>query len=485
MKGYSARRWMVVVTMALLLALPLSFTTLTAFAQPQYAFPIVVTNTSFLNVRTGPGIQYTVLVTVVGGSELPVLAAGSDGVWYLVSTPVGVGWVNIEYTIPRGNFSVVPRINVNSIAAQLIAPVQVPTLSIAAGDQGGGGAASSFTQTVERFRAQLVVDFVNLRLQPLDNSAPITILRVDPTGVEDYSIVGRSVDQRNVQWLQIVVPDAGTGWIEAPKAELRLSARYADVLEVVNDIIGLSADPQTGISGALPVLVRGDEVFLIGASANNEFYRVETRDGVVGWLPASSVQMRSGTRSDLIVAREGRMTSAAVDAGQGGGEVAMPRLALPQAIVNTGFLNIRSGPGAQFTTVATVAGGTALDVIGRAADDVWLLVRGTFGIGWLNADFVLFRGNYASVPLISDAARFAAAAVERPVATFSAALTLYAAPGVNFGAIGFVTGPGELPIVARTANGAWVQLDTPAGFGWVLASQVLIIGNQSLIPIVN
>jgi uncharacterized protein YgiM (DUF1202 family) len=476
---------MVVLALALLLALPFSIHTV--FAQPRYAFPIVVTNTSFLNVRTGPGVQYTVLVTVVGGSELPVLGAGSDGVWYLVSTPVGVGWVNIEYTLPRGDFSVVPTINVNAVTAQLVAPLQVPTLSIAAGQGGGSIAAAATTQTVERFRAQLVVDFVNLRLEPLDNSGPISILRVDPTGVEDYSIVGRSVDARNVQWLQIVVPDAGTGWIEAPKAELRLSARYADVLEVINDIIGLSADPQTGISGALPVLLRGDEVFLIGASANNQFYRVETRDGVIGWLPASSVQMRSGTRSDLIVARDGRAPAATITDGQGGGET-VPRIALPQAVVNTGFLNIRSGPGAQFTTVATVAGGTSLDVIGHAADDVWLLVRGSFGIGWLNADFVLFRGNYASVPEISADAGLVtgiAGVVERPVATFSAGLTLYAAPGVNFGAVGFVNGPGELPIVARTGNGEWIQLDTPVGFGWVLASQVLILGDQSLIPVLN
>src|SRR5262245_59503207 len=48
--------------------------------QAQFVAPILVANTSFLNVRSGPGVQYTVLVTIVGGTELPVLARGSDNV---------------------------------------------------------------------------------------------------------------------------------------------------------------------------------------------------------------------------------------------------------------------------------------------------------------------------------------------------------------------------------------------------------------------
>ena len=39
----------------------------------QLAIPLLVVNTSFLNVRSGDGPQYTVVLTVVGGTELPVL----------------------------------------------------------------------------------------------------------------------------------------------------------------------------------------------------------------------------------------------------------------------------------------------------------------------------------------------------------------------------------------------------------------------------
>lgn len=490
MRSVSKKRWSILLLAALLLVLPVSIQSV--FAQPQYTVPIVVANTSFLNVRTGPGVQYTVLVTVVGGSELPVLGVGSDGVWYLVSTPVGIGWLNVEYTLPRGNFSVVPSINVNSPGALLVAPVTVPTVSVALGQGGGGPAAAAPVSTVERFRAQINVETVNLRREPRDGSAPLTIMTIDRTGVEDYSIVGRSRDPLGFDWLQIDVPSVGAGWIEGPKLVLRLSARYRTVLQVVADVVGMTADPLTNEGIGLPVLTRNQEVFLLDITPNGQQVKVETPDGVVGWLPFNSVQTRTGTRSDLLAAQEAAnpQTVPAGD-GQGGGGIEasfiFPTLATPHVIVNTSFLNIRSGPGVQYSSVATVDGGTRLEVVGIAEDGVWMLIRGTFGAGWVNNEFTLFRGSINSVPIISNetAATLGIVSTQAPVASFTGSLTLYAAPGTNFGTVGFIQGPGELAIVARTADGNWVQVSTPVGFGWVMASQVVVQGNQSLIPIVG
>src|SRR5689334_20997769 len=72
--------------------------------QVQFVTPLMIVNSSFLNIRTGPGVQYNVLITVVGGTDLPVLGRANDGVWFQVSTVVGVGWVNSEFVIPRGDF---------------------------------------------------------------------------------------------------------------------------------------------------------------------------------------------------------------------------------------------------------------------------------------------------------------------------------------------------------------------------------------------
>ena len=120
------------ITFALLLTLvSLTFGGAVSVSKAQsFQQPILVVNTSFLNVRTGPGVQYTVLVTVVGGTELPVLGTFSDGVWYQVNTDGGPGWVNIEFTLPRGDFSNLPLLAVGETGA--------PNVNLG---QGGGFAA--------------------------------------------------------------------------------------------------------------------------------------------------------------------------------------------------------------------------------------------------------------------------------------------------------------------------------------------------------
>ena len=40
-------------------------------------------------------------------------------------------------------------------------------------------------------------------------------------------------------------------------------------------------------------------------------------------------------------------------------------------------------------------------MLGVADDGVWYLVEGTFGQGWLNNEFVIFRGDYSAVPVLN------------------------------------------------------------------------------------
>src|SRR5690606_30796810 len=362
--------------------------------QGQFAIPIMVVNTSFLNVRTGPGAQYSVLTTVVGGTQLPVLGVGTDGVWYLVATSVGNGWVNIDYVIPRGDFRNVPSIDVSRISAPDVVaytPLSIGLHPIAVAGQGGGVASSG---TVERFRAQINVESVNLRTAPQDEASVIRVLFKDDA--VDYAIVGRANDERGVEWLALHVPGVGTGWVETPKLRVRLSARYRDVLTVVADTVNLYADPGVSLLNVEP-LRHGDEVFLIDITPDGQFVRVELATGEVGWLPFSAVVTREGTSTDGL---------GPDDAGQGGGSVVPvipapgPQLEAPRVIVNTGNLNVRSGPGAHFTSVAVVPGGTELTVLGLASDDVWYLVAGDFGQGWVNREYVIFRGVFDNVPVI-------------------------------------------------------------------------------------
>jgi uncharacterized protein YgiM (DUF1202 family) len=184
----------------------------------QLALPILIVNTGALNVRSGPGPQYTILTSVPGGVELPVLGTNENNSWYLVATVVGAGWVDVSFTIPRGDFSYVPLISMAAVGIPLA--------------------------------------------QPLPQS------------------------------------------------------------------LGLP---------------------------------------------------------------------------QNAGVVAVPQLETVQVIVNTGRLNVRSGPGPQYTILGSVPGGTTFAPLGVTADNMWYLVDGTFGRGWIYAEYTIFRGVFDNIPVILSA----------------------------------------------------------------------------------
>ena len=62
---------------------------------------LAVVNTSFLNVRSGAGVQNDVVSVVAGGNELRVI--GASGSWLQVETNDGtMGWVSRAYVVVRG-----------------------------------------------------------------------------------------------------------------------------------------------------------------------------------------------------------------------------------------------------------------------------------------------------------------------------------------------------------------------------------------------
>jgi uncharacterized protein YgiM (DUF1202 family) len=340
----------------------------------------------------------------------------------------------------------------------------------------------------ERYRAVINVEAVNLRTQPFDGSPTLgTIFRDDTF---DYPILGNAGDKAGVAWIAIEVADLGVGWIEAPKARIRLSRAAGSVLVITANATALR-DAPNGSGNNLPILSQGQEGFLVNISRDSNFVQIELGDGTRGWVPFSATLPRTGTPTDQLDESQLSFVSAPPVSIPAAGTTdtgliapALPAtfgLDVPHVVVNTGFLNARSGPGAQYSVVATLSGGTELPVIGKAEDGVWFLVRGPFGQAWLNNEFTVFRGSIDAVPVIHSVA----GVLSTPVAIISSSVTMYAAPGTNFGAIGTINGPIEVPVVARTVDSTWIQLNSSLGFGWVLSSQVLLRGDASTIPVVG
>src|SRR5690606_15334558 len=143
--------------------------------------------------RSGDGPQYTVVATVVGGTELPALGSNRAGTWYLVSTPAGNGWVYVAFTLPRVDFRFVPFVDVQPPAAPTgSTPLSIGLINPQAANTPAPQVAATATTTRER--AKLQVLSVNLRSQPGDSAAVITTMYRDDRA--EFPVVGRAFDSR-------------------------------------------------------------------------------------------------------------------------------------------------------------------------------------------------------------------------------------------------------------------------------------------------
>ena len=185
-------------------------------AQAQYAAPIAVVNTGNLNVRSGPGPQFSVITTVPGGAQLPVLGFNEDASWYLVTTPAGNGWVYAAFTVPRGDFRYVPVLTVQNLQG---ATVQNGTLTVA----GTTGQVTAPVPELDPGRAVVNTGNLNVRSGP---GPGFSVLGSVPGG-SVWPVDGTTPDQA---WFLIESP-YGSGWIDAEFVVFRGSIASVPILD--------------------------------------------------------------------------------------------------------------------------------------------------------------------------------------------------------------------------------------------------------------
>ncbi len=522
----------------------------------QLVQPIVIVNTSYLNVRSGPGAIYSIVGTLPGGTVLPVLGRNRDASWWQVQSVFGIGWVSAEFVIPRGDFRIVPVVSAPALLEQPRAavtgrPVNVyiypdtgsSVLGMAlmgselpiSGKTGDGVWWQVTTNVglgwVLQSDVALRGDATRIPVvapQPVFLPAPLVPVTGVPGTVPGYPGMPAPPAERPVIYVytehaqvkERPASDAGEiGWIDyGTRLEVQQfsdDGRWALVVFMRNrtgwvllEDVAISdpSDPRTQLLYPGPNLlldlkaspaanaetigsVPAEQIlYANGATPDGSWYLVEHDEGT-GWVPASSVEViRVASAQAQPPTTPGTVPTTPLTPvlGQPSGPglvVPVPQRARPYVIVNTSFLNIRSGPGANYTTVQTVNGGTELDLLASTPDAVWFQVQGPGVIGWVNSEFVIFRGDFDNVPIV----RYQdAVGVMSPVeAIVSAPINVYRGAGVETGLLGTAPAGLVLPVVGRTADGGWLQVQTSIGTGWVLASTVTVRGDMSRVPLVR
>jgi uncharacterized protein YraI len=231
---------------------------------------------------------------------------------------------------------------------------------------------------------------------------------------------------------------------------------------VVGSVVRAGAGTQAARLATLP---RGSQFYILGTSADGKWLNIRFQFGE-GWIATVNTD------------QAGLVAPSAPSSGTPAPE--LPRTDIPRAIVNTGALNLRSGPGVFYTTIGVLAQGDSLPILARTSDGAWLLVESAFGRGWLNASLVRTVNYFGDVPII----RYADAAADGVIAaTTINATNLRAGPNVAFDVIAVLPPSIEVALLGQSRDRAWWFVGTPLGEGWVSKETVRTLGGTSLVPV--
>jgi uncharacterized protein YraI len=129
------------------------------------------------------------------------------------------------------------------------------------------------------------------------------------------------------------------------------------------------------------VLQQHTQLYIIARSSGSTWYLVKTPGGPTGWVKRYYVHTDFPYTSLPFA-----------DSGQGGPSPKPPvhqPTQQPSGTVNVGALNVRSGPGINYRTIAVVNGGTTVVLLGRNGSGSWLKVKiPTGSVGWVNGFYI-------------------------------------------------------------------------------------------------
>ncbi|NWF67546.1 MAG: SH3 domain-containing protein [Chloroflexi bacterium] len=133
--------------------------------------------------------------------------------------------------------------------------------------------------------------------------------------------------------------------------------------------------------------------------------------------------------------------------------------------VNTGNLNVRSGPGVSFSILTSLGRGTVVSLLGRNNAATWVQVlTATRVIGWVNASYLVMSVGISSLPITDGTAATA-------TMTGAFVLNVRSGPGTSFSVLATIDRGAVVTLVGRSNAATWAQIRTASGVtGWVNAS---------------
>jgi serine/threonine protein kinase len=205
---------------------------------------------------------------------------------------------------------------------------------------------------------------------------------------------------------------------------------------------------------------------IIGRSEDGAWYQVEYQ-GRPAWV-----------RRSTFVRVEGDLDRVPVVST----EAAAPAAEQPTLVIGGmgAYLRDAPSPEAKFTSISNMS----LPIIGRSEDGAWYQVEYEGRPGWIRQSaFVRVEGDLDRVPVVSTEA--AAPAAEQPTLVITG-MGAYLRDAPTFDAPFTSISSETLPIIGRSEDGAWYQVEYQGRPGWVRQSAfVQVEGDLDRVPVVR
>lgn len=182
------------------------------------------------------------------------------------------------------------------------------------------------------------------------------------------------------------------------------------------------------------------------------------------------------------------------------GSTVLAVIAQSQVIATAyGTVNVRSGPGISYPVIGQLTVDTVVEVTGRSdSESNWLRINFNGREGWVAYFTVNLEGNLSRLPIVAPAT----IAPSFPVltATPTALVTtgdlppmvqlirrvnVRSGPGTDFERVGLLYPGDTAPIIGRTDDSQWLQIEFENASGWVSVFVVGVSGGLDAVPVVD
>jgi uncharacterized protein YraI len=251
---------------------------------------VAIVNAVFLNVRTGPSVNFEILGVVRGGAQLPIIGASADRSWFNVETPFGPGWVSDLFVVTQNEFGSAPTTTDTVDPATVLGATAIVNASVL---NIRSGPAATFT-VVDQIRG-------GEQFQILARNASFTWLLLDNGENDGWVNQNFVIIRGNTANLpvanassapSIVDPDDGQAAMVTP-------TDIGPIAFVATGALNIRSGPNAAFE-ALGFVYAATRMPIIGQSPDGNWWQVESPFGV-GWVNKRFVIAENGALNVPVV----------------------------------------------------------------------------------------------------------------------------------------------------------------------------------------